>query len=126
MEYHLVHVVLHRVNEEFALKDSTHQTGISASPQEIAQRQGNDEVRRRSFEVDNLMGHRRPENCEASCIDNRPTSAEEVTQRTRREQIQFDLVVSVRSGHASRFPQLAREAVGRELGASGVELFHAP
>lgn len=72
-----------------------------------------------------LMWDRRPEASQSCSLDCCTLPAKQAGERTRFEQIDLDLAVSVRSRHTYRRPDLAGEAVGRRLRPSSVESFHA-
>ena len=59
----------------------------------------------------------------AIAVDASP--AEQVRDRTALEQVELDLVVSIGAAHERRRPALAGQAVGREIGAGGVETHNA-
>ena len=114
-----------RIDHQLALQHSIHHAQLQPGGQEAAQRYCHNEVRLLAVEVYDLMRDRRPENRQSPGRDGSAASAEQVCQRARSEEVDLDLVVPVRSGHARRRPQLAGETVGRELRPCVVETFQA-
>ncbi len=93
-----------------------HEPSINAGSQEFAQWECKHKVGCITDEVDDLVRNRCPENSQLTCLHRRATTAEQVSYRTADQQVQFDLVVSVRPRHADRCPQLARKTVGKNSG----------
>jgi hypothetical protein len=115
----------HRIDDHFTVKDAIDEGYWQSCGKEFAQRQRHNEVRFLAFGGHDLVRNGRPKNGEPASLDGDAVPAQQVSERAGLQKVEFNFVVLVRTRHARRRPQFARETVGAELGPGTVEAFHA-
>lgn len=110
--------------EERALQQWISEAWGKAHAKEFAQGDGDHVVGAVTFEGDDLVGDRGPEDGQAPGRDGDTASSEQIGQGAGFQPVQFHFAVFVRARHSGRPPEFAGETVGQELGPVDVELLH--
>lgn len=88
------------------------------------ERHSNDVVKCHVVKRDDLMGDGRPEDRHRARLDHDPLATQKIREGSTIEEIDFNLVMPVRTRHLLGLPELAGKPIGREVRSLRVEMPH--
>ena len=110
------------VGDDLALGERRHEPLGKTPLQNPAERHRDDIVVVDLVEGNDLVGHGGPERGDAAGLHSDPLAANEVGEGASIEKVDFDFIMAIRPLHLLRLPDLASEAIRREVAAMAVKV----